>query len=75
MSVTGKYVVSLQTSSCGNGTVALAAAPSRAKAFVAMGCRIYFKGVQKNQQSLAQVQVWMREVAALGGAGVSAATL
>ena len=74
LSVTGKYVASLQTSFCGNLTVALTATPSRAEAFAGMGCRIYFKGVQNNQQNFAKVQAWMRKVAALGGAGVSAAT-
>ena len=74
LSVTWKYVASLQTSLRGKVTVAPAATPSRAYAFAAMGCRIYFKGVQKNQQNFAQVQVWMREVAAFGGAGVPAAT-
>ena len=46
LSITGD-VASLQTFLCSNIAVGLTATPSRAEAFAALGCRIYFRGVQK----------------------------
>jgi len=61
----GELVAEFETNLCGKITLALTKTPSRAESFKDLGCRVYFRGVQRKQQGHNQVQAWMREVVVL----------
>ena len=52
----------VETNLCGNLTISLTTLPSRAQAFKALGCRVYFRGVKKAQHDIDEVRAWMAEM-------------
>ena len=60
MSPNATYVEAIvQTDLCGKLTISLTSLPSRADAFKAMGCRVYFRGVKNAQHNIDEVKAWM----------------
>ena len=59
----GTYLeATVETNQCGNLTISLTTLPSRAQAFKALGCRVYFRGVKKAQHDIDEVRAWMAEM-------------
>ena len=52
----------MDTNLTGKLTISLTTKPSKAEAFKAMGCRIYFRGIPKAQRELPEVTRWMSEM-------------
>ena len=58
----GEHLAVIETNLCGHITVALTKHPSRCETFKDLGCRVYFRGVQRKQQDLGTVIAWMGEM-------------
>ena len=58
----GNLEATVETNLCGNLTISLTTLPSRAQAFKALGCRVYFRGVKKAQHDIDEVRAWMAEM-------------
>ena len=52
----------MDTNLCGGLIIVLTSRPSKAEAFKALGCRIYFRGIKQAQQDLPEVKTWMSEM-------------
>ena len=52
----------MDTNLCGRLIIVLTSRPSKAEAFKALGCRIYFRGIKKAQQDLPEVKTWLSEM-------------
>ena len=56
------FEAGVATNTCGRVFLALTRRPSRAKAFKDFGARVYFRGIQRNQQDAAAVKTWLRTI-------------